>query len=539
MGDGRLSPQERRWLLLWCAGILLVSSIPYLVAWQATPAGHEFAGMLVNPLDGHSYLAKMRQGWLGSWSFQLTYSPEPHQGSFVYVTYLALGHLARAIGLPLAVVYHFARLAAGLAMLIALYRFLSHLTASVTERRLAFLLVALSAGLGWLGAAFGRLPVDLWVPEGFAFFSLLTNPHFPLGLALMLVLLEHVLWPAHGITRWLIPGLAGLFLALVLPFALAAVFVTAGLTAVLRFLADYRSGDRRIGGPATVTSALHAVCPQVEATAAALLFCLPVVIYDAVVFTTNPALSAWSGQNLTPAPLWPDLLLGYGLLLPLAIGGAVVVLHQRDRAGWAILVWAIVTILMVYFPISLQRRLITGLGLPLGMLAALGLSRSLMPWVRRRWLPPLTIFLCAFGNIFLVFVLIMGAKGETTAAKLPQSRLFLSADESAAAGWLRQHAAGSVVLASERLGMFLPGQAGVRVVYGHPFETIGAKEKQEAVDKFFSRRAGPRERQETLSHYGVDYVLLDTADVSPDALGLPAPWAIIFRQGDMVLLAKQ
>jgi hypothetical protein len=42
-----------------------------------------------------------------------------------------------------------------------------------------------------------------------------------------------------------------------------------------------------------------------------------------------------------------------------------------------------------------------------------------------------------------------------------------------------------VVLASPRVGLFVPGQTGARAFYGHPFETIDADHKKSQVESFY------------------------------------------------------
>ena len=64
-----------RWAISWALVMLGVSCMPYFIAIFLAPEGWQFAGILVNPYDGHSYLAKMQQGWGGSWLFHLTYTP--------------------------------------------------------------------------------------------------------------------------------------------------------------------------------------------------------------------------------------------------------------------------------------------------------------------------------------------------------------------------------------------------------------------------------------------------------------------------------
>ena len=59
-------------------------------------------------------------------------------------------------------------------------------------------------------------------------------------------------------------------------------------------------------------------------------------------------------------------------------------------------------------------------------------------------------------------------------------------EEITALTWLRENSApDDVVLASPRLGTFVPGQTGARAFYGHPFETIDAEAKKAMAEAFY------------------------------------------------------
>jgi hypothetical protein len=522
-----VSGNEWRWALKWAVVILIVGCLPYVAAWLAAPSGYQFGGILVNPLDGNSYLAKMRQGWAGGWMFHLTYTPEPHQGASIFLFYLGLGHVARLTAVPLIFIYHAARVLAGLALLLAVYAFVGRLTSDGRERRLAFWLVGFSAGLGWLGAAFGAFPIDLWVPEGFAFYSLMTNPHFPLAMALMLVVIGGVVWPASGVRCWLVPGLAAVALAVVQPFSLAGVYAAAALYLLVKWRLDHpRTGLLR-DWPR----------PGITAAASAVMFSVPVLAYDYWVYITNPALMAWAGQNVTPAPSVLDLILGYGLVGLLAIAGGWMAVRQRDRAALALVVWSGVTLALVYMPLALQRRLIIGLGLPLAMLAALGLTRwvaARVPGQRARWLEALTVGFSVMGTLFLLLVLTLGALGQSKPPSLP-GPLYLSQDEVAGMRWLLANAPDEVVLAAPRTSMLLPGRAGVRVFYGHPYETIDAPVKEAQAERFFRGQMSAEEWQELESRYSVGYVFFGPAERKMGPNELLAQMEPTFHQGEVTI----
>ena len=209
------------------------------------PGGWQFAGILVNPFDGHSYLAKIRQGLEGNWLFHLTYTPEPHAGAFIFTFYLALGHLAALLHLSPILIFHLARLVAGLCLLLVAFRFIAWVTPHFQERRLAFRSsLVLRVWVGWV-VIFGAFPIDLWVPEAFVPYSLYANPHFPLAMALMLVIFQLIL--AHStfnVQHLTFTGLAALALALTLPFALLTVWAVLAV-----FLAWLYITSRRLPWP--------------------------------------------------------------------------------------------------------------------------------------------------------------------------------------------------------------------------------------------------------------------------------------------------
>lgn len=466
-----ISRQEWRWAIGWSIIFLALSCVPYLIALMAAPAGWYFSGILVNPLDGQSYLAKIQQGVNGNWLFHLTYTPEPHQGVFVYIFYLGLGHLARWLHLSPALAFHLARLVTGGMLLLVVFRFVAWVTPHRQERRMAFGLLLSASGLGWLGAMFGALPIDLWVPEAFVHYSIYTNPHFPLGMALMLLIFENVQRSTFNLQRSIFNGsLAALVLALTVPFALVVIWAVLAIFIMWRLWVERRWP-----------------WPHMWLTLAITLASMPVLLYDAWILRTNPAIAGWSAQNVTLAPALTDLLLGYGLVILLAVvGGWIIAGRSKDPGEWLILVWAVMGLLLVYLPFfDLQRRLITGLHIPLCILAAIGLTRCALKIKPKRQLGLVMVTLGLLGTLF-VWLIPLFAIAQSPTTSETTALLFLREDEAAALDWLDQHAtADDVILASPRLSLFIPTRTQTRVFYGHPFETIEAKKKKAMVEAFY------------------------------------------------------
>ncbi|NPA26051.1 MAG: hypothetical protein GXO36_00405, partial [Chloroflexi bacterium] len=210
----RKFPDPVAWLVLaWWV-------VPYGLAWWAQGAEARFTGVLINPLDGFSYLAKMQQGFHGAWRFRLPYTADPGPGAYLFLFHLFLGHVARWLSLPLLAVYHAARLSGAVALLAALRFFFNRVYARDPVRaRRAFRWALVGSGLGgllfpWL-ARVGDGPLDFWLAEAYPWLAGFANAHFPWALAAMLVLL------APGpLAPWAQAGLAA-FLSLLSPFGVA------------------------------------------------------------------------------------------------------------------------------------------------------------------------------------------------------------------------------------------------------------------------------------------------------------------------------
>ncbi|HEY74345.1 MAG: hypothetical protein DRI81_19290 [Chloroflexi bacterium] len=490
-----MNRKEWRWVALVTLALVAASSLPYLVAWAATPEGARFTGLLVNPLDGHSYIAKMRQGLDGSWRFRLAFTPESQDGKPVYLFFLLLGHVARWIDLPLILVYHAARTLGGVAMLLALYALISQLGKDVGERRTMFLLTALGSGVGWLAGSLGVMTADLWVIEAFPVYALLANAHFPLAMGLMMGIAACGLQIAACRARmtecrWqMMGGTAGaVTLGVIQPFGLVAVLGGLGVMLVARMVRK-RAILWRAWAWAIGTGALALFYPG----------------YMQWAMRSDPVLAAWNAQNVTfSPPLW-DWALSYGLVLVLAVLGSVVAARRRLDGDWLLLGWVAVTLVGVYLPLSLQRRLSLGLGAPMGLLAGMGWWRIVRPRVRvgGRWrMQVLVTAFCTLTTVFLISMMLL-------AALAGEPRFYLSEGEWQALAWLREEAShDQVVLCAPQTGMFVPAWAGQRVVYGHPFETVDAERREAQVEAYWAGEMDTAEQEPFLRDNGVGYVLV-------------------------------
>lgn len=464
------------------ASVLVLTTLPYLLAGRAASPAHVFGGFLINPLDGNTYLAKMYQGWQGDWRFTLPYTAEPGEGAYLFIFYVFLGHLAGALGLELPLTFHVARLLGTLALLLALDHFFTTWLTGQRQQVLAFGLAALGSGLGWLAAPFGAFTSDLWVVEAYPFLSAYATPHFSLGLALLLWVLS-----ARGRSEWLVAP-AALALSIISPFGVVIALAVLGGMALWEFSPSIFSLLRL---PANLPN-LAAGRPFLLA----LLFGVPFLLYDVWIAWTDPVLTGWNAQNLTPSPLLGDLLISFSPLLPLALVGAWVVWKRQTGAERLLLVWMALGFLLLYLPFGLQRRFMMGLYIPVAGLAACGLE--ILAGGRRLKLSGKLLFLLVLPTNLVV--LLAGWHGVQTHDRL----LFLTVEEAHAFDWMANNTPPeALVLASPETGLFIPAYCGRRVIYGHPFETVRAAEEEAAALGYF---LGAGTDRALLEKRGVDYV---------------------------------
>ncbi len=466
--------------------VIAATTLPYVLAATLQPRGYTFGGFLLNPLDGFSYLAKMRQGAGGAWLFHLPYAAEQGPGVFLFAYYLLLGNVARLVHLPLLITFHLARVLGALAMYAAAAAFLGRFTPDGRGRRWAWLMVLVGSGWGWMGIPFGGLSLDLWVPEAVPALATYASAHFPLSMA-FLWMAALCIFPG-GRSRWRLVGAigCGVALALLQPFAVATAFLASSAWMALEIVASRRRPDDR-----------GRILGSILALGGFLVGAAPVLLYDARVVLAHPALAEWNRQNLTPSSrLWETAL----AFLPLLLMAAVALLKREMWASSGfrfVAVWGGMNLLLLYAPFALQRRFVLGAFLPLAALAAYGVLYFAH---RRRWIPAAALLLTLPSHLV---VLGAGLSGALT----QNPTLVLTQDERAAYSWMAENLpSGVLVLAGETAGNRIPAYADVRVVYGHPFETPSAETARAWVRAAFAWRGDSTGLVAALRARGVDYV---------------------------------
>ena len=505
MTDGQIDNNEWRWVFISSGLLILLTLIPIMWAYLSSGSDTIFMGTLVNPADAASYIAKIRQGAEGEWLFRLTFTPEDHTPVFLFTFYLFIGHIARWLTLPLALVYHIVRVIGSLFMFLMLYIFAADWSNDIGQRRITWGLAAVGGGFGWIRLlATGYITPEFSIPEAYPLYASFANPHFPWAIALILFmahrLMRNILGPQESFPKFGAETLgliaATLVIVAIQPFAPLAMGLGVGVLLAWRWLRRRRFPKRELAWASVV-----------------LISALPQLLYGLwAVSPANPVLNAWMAQNQTPSPPPLDYLLGFApliLLAGLAIWKSWPQLSDREHEGDIFLLgWLITNSLLLYVPIDLQRRLSIGLILPLAIFAGRGLVRVVLPLVRRRWRPLLIAGVFTLAVPSTVLALTIPVQGIVTGNEF----FYITSAEADALNWLDDNAAAeSIVLAAPSFSLFIPGSSNARVLYGHPFETIRAEERLSAVLAFYEG-----EDCGLIADESIDYVIYGPRE---DALG--------------------
>ncbi|MDD5557047.1 MAG: hypothetical protein PHN82_07345 [bacterium] len=492
------------------AAVIVLVAIPYVWGYRAAPPGMVFMGFADHPYDQNSYLSRIQQASEGKFFIRRDFTLEAQRPLFFNPFTWTLGLVCRATGLPPLAVYHAAIAAYAVLLLAVIAFFIRLFIDGARERVFTLALCAFSSGLCWLipydawRALFERrnmVPISYWIAETITFETIFSFPQFALTAALMLLSLGLLVGAvrAGSARRAAAAGLALFALGFVHPVdGVTIAVVTTGWAAVVA--ARFRPDARRAAAAAAVMW----------------LAGLPSFLYMAYLFTTEPVFVEWSKEAfLSPHPL--SYVIGYGLVLFLALPELVRIARRGGRDEWLLLVWVAAVAVLLYAPVSFQRRLSTAVHVPLCVLAARTVFRRLLP-AAVRLLPPRTgaAGRRRFETAFLAALLLATAPDTIVKLRLcvremranPLEFYLPQGDVEAMRWMLERHNEDAPVLSTHRSGLYLPAYTGNRVYVGHWSETLRFNEKAAAADRVLFGPGGLDERERFLREQGIRYIYL-------------------------------
>ena len=508
------------WSFAVLIAVLLTAflQVPYALGYALARPGTEFTGLLINVEDA-SYLSGIGQGIEGAWQYRLLFTTEDHSPAFIEVFYLVLGHLARGLNLSAVAMWHAARIVADFVLVLVTFGFIAHWIDSPQQRRVALLLAVLSAGLDlWRfpfdpANLFEAIPIDLHIPEAHLFYSALTYPHFAVGISLVLItfwlLLQTMLAREPSPRRWMFAlgaALGNILIGIVYPFLIFLMATVIGAFALFLVWREKRILWRE-GAMLFIAFAIPA----------------PLFLYYQIELATNPVLRAWNEQAVTLSPNPIHYLLAYAPLLPFAVLAWFSVRRideDRKRRMIFLWIWVCAVSLLLYTPVTQQRRFVEGVQVPLAILAAVGLFDVVLPRLRQSRVFATISQRPGYSGEGLQQLLLVGlillasltslsvwlSSVALLAVEQPYP-LFRPIEEMQAMDWLRNHSAHTEsIFSSYWTGSFLPSRSAYPVFVGHRYETIHFDEKRRESEQFFDAATADAWREQLLRENRIAFV---------------------------------
>lgn len=454
-----------------------------------------FAGFTYNIDDSCVYSSWIRQVADGNLIIYNRFTSEAQHAGQFNIFFILLGLIARITHLSPAAVLHLSRIVLGVAALALIWRFSQRFLKDRVERLLIVPVVGLSSGLGWLLTGIGhhKGPTDLWQPESITFLSIYLNPLFLAGLILMIASL-HFLYKMKESGSLRDASLAGVMLLLlgnVHTYDVLTVGAIWAVYLVAKMVKEKKIHWRTIG-----------------LSIAAVVISLPSVCYQFYLYKHEPIFAERVGTEALSPALWAYLL-GYGLILVLAVVGAWTVLRER-RGALILVVWSIAGFALPYLPFAQQRKLVMGLHIPLAILAVVAIAtaaRRIGPKLSGVAVIVMVMALIPSNLIFMARDIKMLGANMTA----PRFRPYLAVSDIKAMQWLRHNTKpDEVVLAFPDVALFTPTVAGNQVYYGHWSETPDYKTKLNEWLTFADASTPDDWRQEFLRESGASYIVYPT-----------------------------
>lgn len=517
--QARVSRKEWRFAGLVTLGLLLLTGLPYLFAQLTAPDGKHFMGFILNVSDHAQYLSWYK-GFQSNWLIPNRLTSEANPAIFFNLLWWVLAQVGKVSGLGYAWVYQILRLFSGFAFFLMAYWFIARVFKDLLQRRLVFLLLALSSGLGWVLVLLkytllrGELifPLDVYVAEGNTLLCLMAYPHFLEAGAFILATLACLLvGEEQGRLRWAVAaGVVAFLLGWQHGYDLLIVWSIPICYALCRWVLERRF-------PTYWFKAMLIT---------GLISCPP-AIYNVLLTRLDPTWSEVLAQFANAGVYTPNLLHFFilmGLPLMMSLLTAIGVISSNIRQQWAelrqnpmllfLLVWFFAGWLLTYIPTDFQIHMINSWQMPVILLAGIGLFRWVVPWLQVRfsarrmglWAGGILIAFCALTNLYLFAWRFY----DLHRYDYP---FFLREDEVTAIYWLEENTPpDAVVLSSLEVGQYIPGLSGRSAFLAHWAQTIRFYEKQDVVARVFSPKLPETERMKLLQDYGVDYVISGPAE---------------------------
>lgn len=549
-----------RWWAFWVsAAVMAATFIPIivLISYQGKdPFYGWYTWAVIDPQDIFCYFGWMRQGANGSLLAQSLHTTIPQAGYFPNLFFHFLGFIAGLLHLPFGPAFHLARVFFGILYLMAFWRFLELIIDDRRCRKVCFLVLVTSAGLGWLTKliwADGLKSVDYWQPESVTFFTLYLSPHFAASLLLMMgAIIFLLLAERENSTKYAVyAGVCGLLLGNIHTYDVATLTFVWGTYLVVQSII------KRRWKPESWRRAL--IAGGMSAISTGYMYYITKTDY---VMGIRSQIQTLSNEFYT-------YLLGYGLTLILAIAGLYLLLKSRKQPNSAdsamerrtaavfsddglilMACWLVVGFIIVYLPVQFQRRMLMGHHMPVSIFAGYFiyyLLRNLKSW---KWAVALASILLILSPTNLILIYRGTMKRIPNNGFRSDARYYLYRGELASLEWIRKNVPrdvvvqplpwikiinGGVVVIDDTLAAFIPGYTGNKVNAGQYGETPDFELQRTKWIRFLLPRTPESASKKFIKESGVRYIIFSQKNILDTNNEIPLISNFLFKKSPSFL----
>jgi hypothetical protein len=500
-------PREFFFIAIFSLLIVFFSSLPFLFAQITTPSNMKFLGYFSGREDTLSYYTWIKQAADGQTLFKGMYSSEETRRVFFQPLFLLIGNFSRLTHLNLIFSYHFFRLFFAFLLLFAVYLFIRVFFRNPYDQIFAFLTTALGGGI-----ISSKSFLINFAPEMHVFSSLYYSPLFSFSIFLMLIifLLLFNFWKTGKSYFILSTAILCLILGFIHPYDLISILVITFI--FLLTISLYRRDFSSKYFSGFFVLAISSIIPMLYY----LLLSKNDILFKALTYT----------KTITPYPY--ELLIGYGLILPFAVFGALKSLRSENENLFFLFIWIIVSFSLIYAPFNFQRKLLMGLSIPLSIFAYLGFKEFI-----NLFKPSLfTLLFCTFlllissSNLHLIIKdanKIVRTNSQSWNHYLSEitnekyrtlnEPYVLPNEFMQAFAWLNKNAPKeTVILCSPLCGSFIPAFTDNKVFIGHWDQTVNSQNKKAVVTAFFKDKLTRGKTINFLKKHQIQYIFYSSIE---------------------------
>lgn len=492
--------------------VLVLTNASYLYGYLNSPVDSVYLGLHAQiSADVPVYYSYIKQVKDGNIFVKDLFTGEPQQLGTFNIVWFLIGLLAYFFNLSPFFAFHLSRALLTPFLLISAYLFLSYIFSDKIQRKISYIFLVFSSGLGFYSIPFldqqanpvlnfDYGPLDLWIGHSHLFNSIYQSPHFIVSwnFIILIFLFSLLFFETRKKGYILISGLLSLIYFNFHPYYLLLIFPVL-LVYLFYFLVKERKIDWQL----------------ILYFLVVLGFSLISAFYHFYLIKRSFVIGSRALQNVTPVYFLNPFLIGFGFLVPLALLGIYFVNQKKnwnDKLVFS-LIWLVVGFSLVFLPTQFQSRYYQGLQIPLVIFTTVALlpiyhflqkkfSFKLAGYfLKNKFLFIILFFLFFFmSNFFNIF-------RDFYYFYHQYPIFYLDKNIVKAFDWFdQQPQKEQLVLADEYLSHLIPGFSGQKVYNAHGHETLFHRQKQVVLFWFFSSNENDSQKKKWLKSQDIDFV---------------------------------